>query len=93
VQRLIHRRCCASCGALYHLLFSPPRIKDVCDKCGGALIQRSDDAESTVRERLRVYEAQTAPLITFYGQEVHTVDCSGTPDEVFARIQRAKLLA
>jgi len=66
VQRLSGRRSCLSCGATYHIAFSPPKKEGRCDKCGTELVQRSDDKEGTIRERLSVYRAQTAPLISFY---------------------------
>jgi len=66
LKRLTGRRVCRECGAVYHVLFNPPNTAGVCDKCGGPLYQRSDDRAETVEERLKVYEAQTAPLITFY---------------------------
>lgn len=66
LERLTGRRVCRSCGATYHLIYSPPREKDKCDHCGGELYQRSDDSETTVANRLDVYEEQTAPLIEYY---------------------------
>lgn len=66
LQRLGGRRVCKSCGANYHVVNMPSRIEGRCDACGGNLYQRPDDAEETVLKRLRVYEAQTAPLIDYY---------------------------
>lgn len=66
VDRLTGRRVCKACGATYHTIFNPPTQETVCDKCGGELYQRSDDSESTVRNRLEVYENQTQPLINYY---------------------------
>ncbi len=68
IQRLTGRRVCNRCGALYNIVFSPPQSDGVCDRCGGALMQRQDDNLATVQERLLVYEQQTAPLINFYKQ-------------------------
>jgi len=69
VERLTGRRTCRSCGRGYHLKFDPPAKADVCVACGGELIQRDDDREETIRKRLRVYQEQTAPLVTYYQEE------------------------
>ncbi|NLC84372.1 MAG: adenylate kinase [Ruminococcaceae bacterium] len=68
VARLSSRRLCSSCGRSYHLIDSPPKNEGICDVCGGTLIQREDDKESTVLARLKVYHEQTAPLIDYYQQ-------------------------
>jgi len=88
VDRLTGRRVCDDCGANYHVEFSPPEEEGVCDECGGDLIQRDDDTEETVRERLRVYEENTAPVVEHYRDEgvLVEVDGEGTPDEVFESI-------
>jgi len=66
IRRLTGRRICRECGAVYHVLFTPPKQSGVCDKCGGALYQRPDDGLDTVQERLHVYHEQTEPLISLY---------------------------
>lgn len=66
LRRLTARRICRNCGAVYNTMFDPPSREGVCDRCEGQLYQRSDDSEETVRERLKVYQDQTAPLIEFY---------------------------
>jgi adenylate kinase len=68
VERLTGRRTCKQCGRGYHVKFDPPRAGGICDACGGALFQRDDDQEETIRKRLQVYEEQTAPLISYYRQ-------------------------
>lgn len=68
IQRLSGRRTCSACGKGYHVVNDPPKSAAVCDACGGALIQRDDDQESTVRNRLSVYDQQTAPLKQYYEQ-------------------------
>jgi adenylate kinase len=89
VDRLTGRRVCAECGANYHVEFNPPATEGVCDECGGDLIQRDDDTEDTVRERLRVYEENTEPVVAHYRDEgvLVEVDGEGTPDEVFESIR------
>jgi len=66
IKRLSGRRICKSCGAIYNIHSQPPKKEGVCDLCGGELYQRSDDEESVVRNRLKVYKEQTAPLISYY---------------------------
>ena len=91
VERLAGRRSCPSCGATYHLRFQPPKAGEACDRCGGALTQRLDDAPDVVQGRLRVYEAQTAPVLEHYRGRglLVDVDGRGTPDEVEGRIVEA----
>jgi adenylate kinase len=91
VDRLTGRRVCPECEANYHVEFSPPATEGVCDECGGDLIQREDDGEETVRERLRVYEENTAPVVERYREtgRLVTVDGEGSPDEVFDRLVAA----
>jgi adenylate kinase len=89
VRRLTGRRVCPDCDATYHVEFAPPAEDGVCDDCGADLVQRDDDTDDTVRERLRVYEENTAPVVEHYreaGQLVE-VDGDGTPDEVFAALR------
>ena len=69
MKRLTARRICKACGAVFNVLFSPPKQPGVCDRCGGELYQRSDDTEKTAGDRLNVYEQQTAPLIDYYARK------------------------
>ena len=89
VKRLSGRRTCRSCGAMFHLMFSPPDKEGVCDKCKGELYQRDDDNEATVRNRLKVYEEQTSPLISFYKEKnlLREVDGSGSIDDIYSRLK------
>lgn len=66
IKRLSLRRVCENCGKIYHLVNMPPRKEDICDICGGKLIQRIDDREDVVKNRLNVYKKVTAPLIDYY---------------------------
>jgi adenylate kinase len=77
VRRLSGRRSCVKCGAVYHVTADPPRQPGICDRCGGELTQRPDDAEDTVRRRLAVYAEQTAPVLAHYrtaGTPMHEMD-------------------
>jgi adenylate kinase len=69
VRRLSGRWICRSCQASYHEVFSPPRVTGRCDRCEGELYQRPDDTAETVRNRLKVYFDQTAPLIDHYREQ------------------------
>lgn len=68
IKRLSGRRSCPKCQATYHIDFAPPKSDDSCDRCGEILVQRSDDQREAIEMRLKVYEEQTAPLISFYEQ-------------------------
>jgi adenylate kinase len=88
VRRLTGRRSCPKCQAVFHLDFAPPKREGICDQCGTALIQRSDDLKETVEARLKVYEEQTAPLIAYYRQRglLSEVDGSGRIEDVHRRV-------
>lgn len=91
IERLAGRRTCRNCGALSHVVFTPPKKEGVCDRCGGALYQRDDDREETIANRLKVYEDQTAPLVDYYrGQGLlREIDGVGDVDEIRGRIIQA----
>lgn len=84
VKRLTGRRSCAECGAIYHLAHNPSATAGRCDKCDGELVQRDDDREEVVVNRLAVYREQTEPLVAFYGSRglVRQLEAVGTVDEV-----------
>ena len=91
VARLTGRRVCDDCGTNYHVEFNPPETAGVCDDCGGDLSQRDDDNEESVKNRLDVFDENTAPVIAHY--EDHdgfiAIDGEQTPDEVWAAIDEA----
>jgi adenylate kinase len=91
VRRISGRRSCGSCGALSHVVFSPPRKEGVCDSCETPLRQREDDREEVVRKRLAVYREQTAPLEARYAVAglLRKVDGSGSMADVQGRIMEA----
>ena len=88
LKRLSGRWICRRCQAPYHTINSPPKVRGKCDKCGGELYQRPDDTAQTVKKRLQVYFAQTAPLIDYYAQsgKLLEIDGEGGVDEVGRRI-------
>lgn len=90
IERLTGRRTCESCGQMYNVYTSPPRLDDRCDKCGGNLRHRADDNEETISNRLRVYDQQTSPLIAYYRAQdkLKTVKGEGDIAEIFAEIEK-----
>lgn len=94
IDKIIYRRNCKNCGDIYNLAninrsgvrMPPmrPKIKGICDKCGGELIQRPDDNEETVKQRLEVYKKETQPLIDFYKEKglLKDVKITSPPDEM-----------
>ena len=96
VLRIAGRRTCESCQSTYHVVAKPPRVAGVCDRCGGTLIQRSDDSEEIVRNRLREYNAKTRPVLDYFEQAkwpVRKIDANGNMDQIFGRIYAAVLLS
>ena len=91
VRRLTGRRLCRKCQTAFHLVSAPPRQPGICDRCGGELYQREDDSEATVRNRLQVYERQTAPLLDYYRRRnlLATIPGEGAIGEIRAEIRRA----
>ena len=88
VPRITGRRVCPACGASFHIVNVPPKKEGICDACGGQLIQRADDTEATVANRIDVYEKQTMPLIDYYekAKVVSHIDGAAALDAVFAEI-------
>lgn len=84
VKRLSGRRVCPSCGASYHIDNNPTKVEGICDACQTPVIQREDDQEETVLDRIKVYDSQTKPLVDFYNKQdlVFTVDGTLPIDEI-----------
>lgn len=89
VQRLSGRRTCSSCGRGYHVTNEPPLVEGVCDTCHSPLVQREDDKEETVKNRLDVYDQQTAPLKAYYEKAglLRHIDGSGSIIDIQAQIE------
>ena len=85
IQRITGRRVCTNCGATFHVTNNPPKKEGICDKCGSELIQRNDDNEDTVKNRIDVYNAHTSVLIDYYKEKgiLFSIDGTNSPDEVF----------
>jgi adenylate kinase len=91
MKRLTGRRTCSKTGAVLNIYFSSPAELEACRKAGGELMQRADDNEATIRNRLQVYERQTAPLVDYYTKKglLATVAATGDVDAVYARLKTA----
>ena len=91
MERMSGRRVCEHCGASYHLVAVPPKREGICDKCGGKLVQRKDDAPETVKARLEVYHKETEPLKDFYAKRglLKSVENQATVAETSQVILRA----
>lgn len=91
VRRIVARRSCGNCGAVYHLENSPPKQNGVCDKCGSDLVARADDTEDAVITRLEAFRENTEPVIDFYRDKglLKEIDGDSSVDQVFERVIRA----
>jgi adenylate kinase len=91
MKRLTGRRTCSKTGAVLNIYFSSPAELEACRRAGGELLQRDDDKEETIRNRLQVYERQTAPLVDYYANKglLATVAATGDVDAVYARLTAA----
>jgi adenylate kinase len=69
IDRLTTRRTCSNCGEIYNVKSKPPKVDGICDVCGNAIVQRADETEEAIENRLQVYNEQTAPLVEFYRSE------------------------
>jgi len=90
VKRLSGRRSCPKCQATYHVEFAPSKKGTFCDRCTEALIQRSDDLPEAIETRLKVYEEQTAPLISFYETRhmLSHLDSAGPVESVYQNLTK-----
>lgn len=85
IQRITGRRVCPNCGATFHIENNPPKQEGICDVCGTKLIQRNDDNEETVKNRIDIYKSQTSVLIDYYKDKgiLVSIDGANSPEEVF----------
>jgi len=88
-RRITGRRSCSKCGAAYHVEYNRPKKEGFCDRPGcGRIVQRPDDTPEVVRNRIRTYHAQTAPLVDYYGKQrnLHNIDGNDDIDQVSSRL-------
>jgi len=69
IERIVNRRICPNCKAVYNLVLNPPKQEGICDKCGEKLVQRKDDNKETVKQRFNSYIEQTSPLVDYYNKK------------------------
>ncbi len=81
LDRLTTRRTCTGCGEIYNIKSNPPKVEDICDKCGDPVVQRDDETEEAISNRLNVYNDQTAPLVGFYEKEGLLLSVDATSSE------------
>lgn len=88
ISRLTGRRTCPACGKVFHVIYEKPEREGVCDSCGTLLVQRDDDSEYTVNNRLKVYEGQTSSLKSYFNDLgiLYSVSGSGSISDIQARI-------
>ena len=88
LQRLAGRMGCTKCGEIYHSINKPPKREGICDRCNSPLFVRSDDQPETIRERLRVFRENTAPVRDFYQAKglLHVVDGALDPEDAYNEI-------
>jgi len=88
VRRLSGRRVCPSCGEPYHVDSKPPKTAGKCDKCGAELVHRADDQPEAIRNRLKVYDNQTSPVLGYYADSgvLRNIAAVGSIDEIMTRI-------
>lgn len=90
IKRLSGRRVAKNSGKVYHIIYNPPKVEGICDESGEPLIQRDDDKESAILNRLEVYEAQTKPLIDYYQKKglLVSIDSSKSQQEVLDQLKQ-----
>jgi adenylate kinase len=86
VERLCGRRTCPACGSPYHIQFARPKVDGICDRCGTALVHRSDDQEDAIRKRLEAFHRQTGPLVARYAACLVTIDGAQAPSDVLQHV-------
>jgi len=91
IDRLTTRRTCSKCGEIYNVKSKPPRVEGICDVCGGDVVQRDDETEAAIENRLQVYNQQTAPLVDFYRDQGILVSVqSSATEEVMEALKKCR---
>ncbi len=87
IERISCRKICSSCSEVYNTKYVPPKKEGICNNCDTELIQRDDDKEEAIEKRLNIFEKNTKPLLSLYGNKVITIDASNSPERIFSDIQ------
>ena len=91
-ERLVNRRSCGKCGAIFNLKYNPPKVSGVCDSCGNKdLTHRKDDSDEAVGNRLNVFKATIDPVLKYYKEKgnLREIDASSNPSDVFEELKKA----
>lgn len=90
-DRLVNRRSCSKCGAIFNLISHAPKNHGKCDLCGGILEQRNDDKEEVVLNRLKIFQGAITPLLSYYKEtkRLITIDATGSQDSVYKAVLKA----
>lgn len=91
LDRLTTRRTCVGCGAIYNVKSMPPQVEGKCDKCGADVVQRDDETEEAISNRLDVYNEKTAPLVDFYRGEGLLMDVNATSSDIVVDAIKSRL--
>ncbi len=91
LDRLTTRRTCAGCGAIYNIKSNPTKVEGICDKCGESVVQRDDETEEAISNRLNIYNDQTAPLVGFYKEEGLLLSVDATSSDSVINAIKAKI--
>ncbi len=91
IDRLTTRRTCSNCGEIYNVKSKPPRVEGLCDVCGSKIVQRDDETEQAIENRLQVYNQQTAPLVEFYRNEDLLVRVSSSDKDVVMEALKSRI--
>lgn len=91
IRRLTGRRVCQNCGESFHTEFMPPKVQGVCDKCGGKLMQRTDDSETVVQHRLKVFREQNDQILDYYLQQTNLLEINADAevDNVYVNLKKS----
>ena len=91
IDRLTTRRTCTQCGEIYNIKSKPPKVEGICDVCDGKIVQRDDETEAAILNRLEVYSEQTAPLVDFYRDEGLLLSIQGSDSKQVLEALKARL--
>lgn len=90
IQRLSGRRICKGCSAIYHIKNIPPKVENICDKCNEALYQRDDDKPEAIKQRLIIYQEQTAPLIDYYKKKAMLAVIDANSEDIDSIVKKTE---